>query len=299
MYGVRGERRLLEYELPWLEGYKGSRPVRAGNDAHRQFQLDVYGEVMDSFHTARQAGLETNDAAWALERHIVEFVCDNWRAPDEGIWEVRSGRQHFVHSKVMAWVAVDRGVAAVERWGMSGPLERWKSVRAEIHGEVLDQGYDARRQTFVRSYGSQDLDANLLMLPLVGFLPAEDPRMVRTIDAIARELSVDGLVFRYHTSEGADGLPPGEGCFLMCTFWLANCLLMLGRNDEARALFERLLGLCNDVGLLSEQFDVGRQRFVGNFPQAFSHTALITTATAFVQADHPAAAISRARRAAS
>jgi GH15 family glucan-1,4-alpha-glucosidase len=254
--------------------------VRVGNDAHRQFQLDVYGEVMDSFHSARRAGLQTTDADWALERNIVEFVCERWRDPDEGIWEVRSGREHFVHSKVMAWVAVDRGIAAIERWQRRGPLDRWKGVRDEIRAEVLDKGYDSERGTFVRAYGSTELDANLLMLPLVGFLPATDPRMRRTIDAISEELQVDGLVFRYRSTETADGLPPGEGVFLMCTFWLAKCHMLLGRHDEARAGFERVLSLCNDVGLLSEQYDTRARRLLGNYPQAFSHTGLITTATA-------------------
>jgi GH15 family glucan-1,4-alpha-glucosidase len=280
MYGVCGERRLGEQQLPWLTGYEASKPVRVGNDAHRQFQLDVYGEVMDSFHSARRAGLQTTDADWALERNIVEFVCERWRDPDEGIWEVRSGREHFVHSKVMAWVAVDRGIAAIERWQRRGPLDRWKGVRDEIRAEVLDKGYDSERGTFVRAYGSTELDANLLMLPLVGFLPATDPRMRRTIDAISEELQVDGLVFRYRSTETADGLPPGEGVFLMCTFWLAKCHMLLGRLDEARASFERVLSLCNDVGLLSEQYDTRARRLLGNYPQAFSHTGLITTATA-------------------
>jgi GH15 family glucan-1,4-alpha-glucosidase len=278
MYGVCGERRLAEHELPWLRGYEGSRPVRVGNDAHRQYQLDVYGEVMDSFHSARRSGLSTTAAAWALERGIVDFVCDRWRDPDEGIWEVRSGREHFVHSKVMAWVAVDRGIAAIERWRKRGPLARWKSVRREIRAEVIDKGYDSRRGVFVRAYGSRELDANLLMLPLVGFLPATDARMRRTIDAIADELQTDGLVFRYRTTETPDGLPPGEGAFIMCTFWLARCYMLLGRIDEARRCFERVVSLCNDVGLLSEQYDTRARRLLGNYPQAFSHTALVNAA---------------------
>jgi GH15 family glucan-1,4-alpha-glucosidase len=282
MYGVQGERRLLEYELSWLAGYEGSRPVRVGNAAAEQLQLDVYGELMDSFHAARRAGIDTTEEAWRLERRIVDFVCDNWQEPDEGIWEVRSGREHFVHSKVMAWVAVDRAVAAAERWGRSGPVDEWKAVRAQIREEVLDEGFDRRRGRFRRAYGSDELDASLLMVPLVGFLPAEDARMRATIEAIERELVVGGFVRRYRTEAARDGLPPGEGVFLMCTFWLAECLLLLGRRAEAEAMFERLVMLCNDVGLLSEQYDVELRRFVGNFPQAFSHTALVTAAQALM-----------------
>jgi GH15 family glucan-1,4-alpha-glucosidase len=295
MYGVRGERRLLEHELDWLEGYEGASPVRAGNEAHDQFQLDVYGEVMDSFHSARRAGLETDDAAWALERNIVEFVCARWKEPDEGIWEVRSGREHFVHSKVMAWVAVDRGIKAVEHWGKEGPVARWREVRDLVRSEVLERGYNSERGTFVRAYGSSQLDAALLMLPLVGFLPAADDRMRRTIDAIAEELVSDGLVLRYHSSEASDGLPAGEGTFLMCTFWLADCFMLLGRLDEARAMLERLLGLSNDVGLLAEQYDTHAKRLVGNFPQAFSHTGLVTTAAALTANIDPATRMNRAR----
>ncbi len=295
MYGVRGERRLLEHELDWLEGYEGSTPVRAGNEAHEQFQLDVYGEVMDSFHSARRAGLETDDAAWALERNLVEFVCSRWQQPDEGIWEVRSGREHFVHSKVMAWVAVDRGITAVERWGKDGPVARWRKEREHMRTEILERGYSSDRGTFVRAFGSSELDAALLMLPLVGFLPADDDRMRATIDAIAAELVSDGLVLRYLSSEASDGLPAGEGTFLMCTFWLADCYLLLGRFDEARELFERLIGLCNDVGLLSEQYDTRAKRLVGNFPQAFSHTGLVTTAAALAANIDPATRMNRAR----
>jgi GH15 family glucan-1,4-alpha-glucosidase len=295
MYGVRGERRLMEHELGWLDGYERSSPVRVGNKAHAQFQLDVYGEVMDSFHSARRAGLETDDQAWTLEQNIVEFVCEHWDEPDEGIWEVRSGREHFVHSKVMAWVAVDRGIAAVERWGKVGPLDRWKRVRDDICAQILERGYNSERGTFARSYGSTELDAALLMLPLVGFLPAADPRMRRTIDAIAGELVSDGLVLRYRSSEASDGLPAGEGTFLMCTFWLADCYVLLGRQREARALFERLLGLRNDVGLLAEQYDAHVGRLVGNFPQAFSHTGLVTTAAALTEKIDPVTRMNRAR----
>jgi GH15 family glucan-1,4-alpha-glucosidase len=281
MYGVRGERRLMEFELPWLGGYEGSKPVRVGNGAVEQFQLDVYGEVMDSFHSGRRAGISTTDDAWQLERRIVDFACEHWRDPDEGIWEVRSGRQHFVHSKVMAWVAVDRAILAVDRFGLDGPVDEWRRVCSEIRNEVFERGYDQEAGHFIRSYGSKELDASLLMLPLVGFVPATDKRMRSTIEAIERELMVDGFVLRYRSEISDDGLPPGEGSFLMCTFWLAKCLRLLGRDDDAQAMFERLIGLCNDVGLLAEQYDSKLRRFVGNFPQAFSHTALVTTAMAF------------------
>jgi GH15 family glucan-1,4-alpha-glucosidase len=280
MYGVRGERRLLEYELPWLSGYEGASPVRVGNAATEQFQLDVYGEVMDAFHSARHAGIDTPPEAWALECDIVQFVGEHWRDPDEGIWEVRSGRRHFTHSKVMAWVALDRAVAAVERYGEEGPIDTWKRVRREIQEDVFAHGYDDERGYFVRAYDDPELDASLLMLPLVGFIPATDERMRRTIEAIQHDLVEDGLVLRYRTDRSPDGLPPGEGTFLMCSFWLVDTLLLLGRRDEALRMFERLLKLSNDVGLLSEQFDSRRGRLVGNFPQAFSHTALATSALA-------------------
>jgi GH15 family glucan-1,4-alpha-glucosidase len=286
MYGVTGERRLYEHELDWLEGYEGSRPVRIGNAATEQFQLDVYGEVMDALHSARRAGIETTDEEWTLQRDIVEFVCEHWREPDEGIWEVRSGREHFVHSKVMAWVAVDRGILAIEQFGKEGPLDHWKDVCGQIRAEVLDKGFSEAKGSFTRSYGHDDLDASLLMLPLVGFLPPDDERMVGTIEAVQRELMSDGLVHRYRTDAVSDGLPPGEGTFLLCTFWLLDCLVLIGRTDEARAIFNRLLGLRNDVGLLSEQYDVKAGRLVGNFPQAFSHVALATSAYGLEDASH-------------
>ena len=286
MYGVTGERRLYEHELDWLDGYEGSRPVRVGNAATEQFQLDVYGEVMDAFHSARRAGIETPDEEWALERDIVEFVCEHWQEPDEGIWEVRSGREHFVHSKVMAWVAVDRAVLAIERFGKDGPLDHWKDVRDEIHAEVLEKGFDAGLGSFTRAYGDGELDASLLMLPLVGFLPPDDERVVGTIEAVQQSLTVDGLVRRYRSGIVDDGLPPGEGTFLLCTFWLVDCLILIGREAEAKEVFDRLLALRNDVGLLSEQYDVKAGRMVGNFPQAFSHVALATSAFAFEDEDH-------------
>jgi GH15 family glucan-1,4-alpha-glucosidase len=286
MYGVTGERRLYEHELDWLEGYEGSRPVRVGNAATEQFQLDVYGEVMDALHSARRAGIETTAEEWALQRDIVEFVCEHWREPDEGIWEVRSGREHFVHSKVMAWVAVDRAIGAVEEFGAAGPVEHWRAVREEIHEEVLRRGFDDAKRSFTRAYGDPELDASLLMLPLVGFLPPDDARVVGTVEAVQRELMVDGLVQRYRSEVVTDGLPPGEGTFLLCTFWLVDCLILIGRRDEARTIFDRLLELRNDVGLLSEQYDVELGRLVGNFPQAFSHVALATSAYGLEDAVH-------------
>jgi GH15 family glucan-1,4-alpha-glucosidase len=280
LYGVAGERRITEQELPWLAGYQGARPVRIGNAAVEQFQLDVYGEVMDTLHLGRRIGLESDTAGWDLQRALLEFLEDHWRDPDEGIWEIRGPRRQFTHSKVMAWVALDRAVKAVELAGLEGPVDRWRALRREVHDEACRNGFDAERDTFVQYYGAKQVDASLLMIPLVGFLPAGDPRMKGTVAAIQRELMVDGLVHRYppEGSEKVDGLPPGEGTFLACTFWLADNLAMMGRADEARAIFERLLALRNDVGLLAEQYDPLSGRQLGNFPQAFSHVALVNTA---------------------
>lgn len=278
MYGIFGNRRLTELELSWLEGYEASAPVRIGNAAVEQFQLDVFGEVMDTFHQSRRAGIGPMAEAWDLQRKLVEFVCERWTEPDEGIWEVRSGPQHFVHSKVMAWVAVDRAVDAVERYGLEGPVDHWREVREAIRADVYAKGIDATRGCFVRSYGVSDVDANLLMLPLVGFVDAADPLMAATVRAIEEDLVVHGFVRRYSTTEVDDGLPGDEGTFLLCTFWLADCLWLAGRREEARVIFERLVALANDVGLLAEQYDPVARRFTGNFPQAFSHVALITTA---------------------
>jgi GH15 family glucan-1,4-alpha-glucosidase len=278
MYGVRGERRLLEQELDWLAGYEGSRPVRIGNAAVDQFQLDVYGEVMDALHAARRDGLDVSGEAWTIQKALVDHVLDRWREPDDGIWEVRSGRRHFVHSKVMAWVAIDRAIAAVERYGLAGPADRWREACTEIRNQVLEQGVDPDTGRFKRAYDDPELDASLLMLPLVGFIEAADVRMRTTIEAIENELTEDGLVLRYRTEAVEDGLPPGEGAFLMCTFWLADCLVLLGRTPDAEKIFDRLLELRNDLGLLAEQYDSKRGRLVGNFPQAFSHTALLATA---------------------
>jgi GH15 family glucan-1,4-alpha-glucosidase len=275
MYGVAGERRLPELELPWLPGYEGSRPVRIGNAAAEQLQLDVLGELMDCLHQARRSGIEPDPAAWDLQRALLDHLETTWNEPDEGIWEVRSGRRPFTHSRVMAWVAVDRAVSAAERLGLEGPLDRWKALRRTIHEQVCRLGYDADRNTFVQAYGSRELDASLLLIPLVGFLPPSDPRVRGTVDAVQRELCEDGLVLRYRSETAEDGLPPGEGAFLPCSFWLADCLALLGRSSEARALVDKLLALRNDVGLLSEEYDVRSRRLVGNFPQAFSHVALV------------------------
>jgi GH15 family glucan-1,4-alpha-glucosidase len=281
MYGVAGERRLSELTLDWLPGYEGSKPVRIGNAASEQFQLDVYGEVLDALHQGRCHELEQSREAWALQRQLLRFLEHAWKEPDEGIWEVRGPRRHFTHSKVMAWVAFDRGVQAVERFGHAGPVDRWREARAEIHREVCERGFDVELNSFAQSYGSKRLDASLLIIPLVGFLPADDPRMLGTVAAIERELVRDGLVYRYaHDEEvsGVDGLPPGEGAFLPCTFWLADNLALQGRHDEAEAVFQRLLDLRSDLGLLAEEWDPASRRQLGNFPQAFTHVALVNTA---------------------
>ena len=278
LYGVAGERLLPEWEVPWLPGYEGSVPPRVGNAATSQFQLDVLGEVADALHCARRIGLEAAKEAWRVESTLVEFVESAWREPDEGIWEVRGPRRPFTHSRVMAWVALDRAVKAVERFGLEGPVSRWREVRAVIHDDVCRNGFDREIGAFVQYYGSKVLDASLLLIPLVGFLPATDPRVLGTVEVIRRHLTSDGLVARYQTTPDLDGLPPGEGAFLACTFWLADNLALQGKRAEARALFERLLDIRNDVGLLSEQYDPHERRLVGNFPQAFSHVGLINTA---------------------
>ncbi len=278
VYGPAGERRLPETELEWLPGYRRSRPVRIGNAAVKQRQLDVYGEILDALHQARRHGIKVDHAGWSLERDLVAFLETSWSEPDDGIWEVRGPRRQFTHSKVMAWVAFDRAIKAVERFGLSGPAARWRRVRARIHAEVCRKAYDASRGTFVRYYGSRDLDASLLMMPLVGFLPPDDPRVRGTVEAIRRELCADHLVQRYTENHRVEGLPPGEGAFIACTFWLVDNLALMGRDAEARELFERLLALRNDVGLLSEQYDPRGRRMLGNFPQAFSHVALVNSA---------------------
>lgn len=278
MYGVAGERRLPELSLDWLPGYAASGPVRIGNGAVRQRQLDVYGEVMDALHHGRTTGLASPDATWQLQIKLMEFLETHWDEPDEGIWEVRGPRRQFTHSKVMAWVAFDRGIKAIERRGFPGPLERWRAIRDTIRRDVLAKGYDSARNTFTQSFGSPHVDAALLMIPLVGFLPASDARVRGTVAAIERELLEHGFALRYRSEHIDDGLPPGEGVFLLCSFWLADNYALMGRLDDARALFERLLALRNDVGLLAEQYDPASGRLLGNFPQAFSHVGLINTA---------------------
>jgi GH15 family glucan-1,4-alpha-glucosidase len=284
MYGPAGERRLPELELGWLAGYEGSRPVRIGNAASTQVQLDVYGEVMDALHQSCVAGggMSPSPASWALQQVLVEYVERHWQEPDEGIWEVRSGRRHFTHSKVMAWVALDRAVQAVERFARPGPVRRWRALRRRMHQEICQRGVDPRRGCFVSAYGSSELDASLLLLPLVGFLPPGDQRVVRTVKAVQDELCDDGLVRRYRA---ADGIPGGEGAFLACSFWLVDNLVLAGRREEAQRLFERLVDLRNDVGLLAEEYDPSRQRLVGNFPQAFSHVGLVNSACNLATAD--------------
>jgi GH15 family glucan-1,4-alpha-glucosidase len=282
MYGVQGERRLNEFEIPWLAGYENSKPVRVGNAASEQSQLDVYGEILAAMYVAHRAGIETNDADWRLQVELMKFLETKWRDPDEGIWEVRGGSRQFTHSKMMAWLAFDRAVKLVEKCNCVAEqehLERWQRIRDEIHREVCERGYNAKRKAFTQFYGSDHLDASLLMMPLTGFLPISDERVAGTIEAIQRELVHDGFVLRYRTEENdVDGLPGGEGVFLPCSFWLADCLHLMGREDEARELFGRLLALRNDLGLLAEEYDPEAKRQLGNFPQAFSHVALINTA---------------------
>jgi len=278
MYGIGGERRLPEWEVPWLPGYEGSVPVRIGNGAASQLQLDVYGELMDALHQARCGGLTESTQGWMLQSALIEHLESIWSEPDEGIWEVRGGRRQFTHSKVMAWVALDRTIRSAERFGFKGPITRWSALRAQIHREVCEHGFDVSLGSFVQSYGSKSLDASLLLLPLVGFLPPEDARVRGTISAIERNLIVDGLVLRYKTESSGDGLPPREGAFLACSFWLIDNMLLQGRTEEARSFFERLLALQNDVGLLAEEYDPRARRQLGNFPQAFTHLALLGTA---------------------
>jgi GH15 family glucan-1,4-alpha-glucosidase len=278
LYGIAGERRIDEYEVDWLSGYENSRPVRIGNAAHTQLQLDVYGEIMDVLFAARRQQLETSAEGWRVQRALLRFLETAWAQPDEGIWEVRGPRRHFTHSKLMAWVAFDRAVKAVEQFGLDGPVDHWRALRNTIHADVCTNGYNGHRGAFTQHYGSTSLDAALLMMPLVGFLPATDARVAGTVQAIRRELMADGFVRRYTTDPAIDGLPRGEAAFLPCTFWLVDNLAISGRRKEAIELFERLLAVRNDVGLLAEEYDVERRRQVGNFPQAFSHVALVNSA---------------------
>jgi GH15 family glucan-1,4-alpha-glucosidase len=279
MYGIAGERRLDERDLEWLPGFEGSRPVRVGNAASAQLQLDVFGEVMDAAYLMRLHGGSQSHFAWALMNRLLHWLEDGWRQEDAGIWEVRGPLRHFTHSKLMAWVAFDRAVRMNEEFGVDGPVERWRELREDIRAEILSNAWSERRQAFAQSYDSDDLDASVLLMPIMGFLPPNDERVAATVEAIRRDLMVDGLVLRYHAGvDSPDGLPPGEGAFIACSFWLVEVLALQGKDDEARALFDRLLDFRNDLGLLAEEVDPGSGQFLGNFPQAFTHLALVTAA---------------------
>ncbi|TMJ24846.1 MAG: glycoside hydrolase family 15 protein [Alphaproteobacteria bacterium] len=288
MYGIAGERRLSEWVVPWLPGYEGSSPVRIGNAASFQRQHDVFGEVMDALHQARVNGLAANESGWAMQRAFLSHLERSWGEPDDGIWEVRGGSRHFTYSKVMAWVAFDRAIKSAQMFGLEGPLERWREIAASIHADVCRCGFDADMESFVQSYGSKELDASLLLLPQVGFLPAHDARVRGTVRAIEQHLLVDGFVRRYDTAAREDGLPGDEGVFLACSFWLVDAYVVQNRWRDARSLYDRLLALCNDVGLLSEEYDPVRDRLVGNFPQAFTHVALVNSAFNLTQLEKPA-----------
>lgn len=288
MYGIAGERWLPEHDVPWLPGYEGSRPVRVGNEAAEQTQLDVYGELVETLHAAREADLAPLPEAWRLQTALLDHLQKIWRKPDRGIWEVRGEPRAFTHSRLMCWVAFDRAMKSSEHFGVKGPVDRWREVRDEIHADICENGFDRERNSFVQHYGGKALDASLLLIPQVGFLPPDDPRVVGTIEAIERELVRDGFVLRYATDEVDDGIGGEEGAFLVCSFWLADAYVMLGRVDDAVKLFDRLLGLRNDLGLLAEEYDRARGRLVGNYPQAFSHIGLINTAYNLVDAHGPA-----------
>jgi GH15 family glucan-1,4-alpha-glucosidase len=297
MYGIAGERRLIEWEVPWLPGYENSAPVRVGNAAHSQLQLDVFGELLDASYQARRAGLAASESGWALQLAFLDYLEKIWHEPDEGIWEVRGGRRHFTHSKAMAWLAFDRSIKNVETFGLAGPVEHWREIRSQIHQEVCTRGFNTELQSFVQSYDSNELDASLLQLASVGFLPIDDPRMAGTVAAIERRLIKKGFVMRYDSRGVDDGLPEGEGVFLACSFWLADVYMLQHRDEEAERLFKRLVGLANDVGLLSEEFDPVAERMVGNFPQAFTHVALVNTALNLTRAKKPVQQRARTREA--
>lgn len=288
MYGLMGERRLTEWEVEWLPGYLDSKPVRIGNAAHQQFQLDVYGELMDTFECARKGALAPSDSGWALQVALMRHVAEQWAKPDYGIWEVRGPPRHFTHSKVMAWVAFDRAIMGVERHGLSGPVEQWRATRERIHAEICEHGFDSERNTFRAAYGETTLDASLLLLAQVGFVAPKDPRYIGTVEAIERELLIDGFVKRYNTVETNDGLTPGEGAFLACSFWLADAYISIGRREDAEKMLDRLLAIRNDLGLLAEEYDTASRRQLGNYPQAFSHVGLINTAFNLTRVARPA-----------
>ncbi len=288
LYGVAGERRLPEMTLDWLPGYENSVPVRVGNAAYHQFQLDVYGEIMDAMHLARRLADKVVEEGWHISQELMGHLETVWQLPDEGIWEIRGPRQHFTHSKMMAWVAFDRAVKDAEKFGLDGPVERWRKLRDDLHAEICAKGFNKRRNSFVQSYGGKELDASLLMMAEVGFLPPDDPRLIGTVAAIEKHLTTDDFVARYSTASGVDGLPEGEGAFLLCTFWLADNYALMGRQQDARRVFEKLLAIRNDVGLLAEEYDLEAKRQLGNFPQAFSHVGLINTARNLTGGLHPA-----------
>jgi len=288
MYSITGEHRLSEWEVDWLPGYEGSKPVRIGNGAHGQIQIDVYGEVMDALYQAQRGGLASSADAWAVQKALLAHLADVWREPDRGIWESRKPERHLTFSKVMAWVAFDRGIKIAQEFGLEGPVERWSEVAQAIHEDVCANGYDAELGSFVQSYGSKQLDGSLLLIPTTGFLPVDDPRIGGTVRAVEGRLLQNGFVMRHDPAEVETGLAHGEGAFLACSFWLADALVLLGRGEEGQRLFERLLDLCNDVGLLSEEYDVRTKRLVGNFPQAFSHIALVNTAHNLERRSKPA-----------
>jgi GH15 family glucan-1,4-alpha-glucosidase len=287
MYGVAGERRLREWEVPWLRGFGNSKPVRIGNAAHGQLQLDVFGELMDALYQARRGGLPASEPAWDMERALLQHLASIWQRPDSGIWEIRGEPRHFTYSKMMAWVAFDRGIRSSQEFDLPGPVEDWRRIRDDVHRDVCTNGYDQNLGHFVQAYGGTELDASLLLIPSIGFLPPTDRRVSATVEAIERELLVDGFVRRYDTGRTDDGLPPGEGMFLACSFWLADAYQMLGRIADAEELFERLLALCNDLGLLSEEYDPDQRCLIGNFPQAFSHISLINTAHNLSRTEKP------------
>ncbi|MGE0222443.1 MAG: glycoside hydrolase family 15 protein [Acetobacteraceae bacterium] len=288
MYSITGERRLTEWEVPWLPGYEGAKPVRIGNGAHGQLQVDVYGEVMDALYQAHRGGLASTEDGWALQKAFLAHLAEIWREPDRGIWESRGAPRHFTFSKVMAWVAFDRGIQIAREFELEGPVDRWREIAQTIHDDVCTYGYDAELGSFVQSYGSKWLDGSLLLIPTTGFLPPDDPRIAGTVRAIEQRLVVDGFVMRHDPAEVETGLAHGEGAFLACSFWLADAYMLTGRHDDARRLFDCLLGIRNDIGLLSEEYDVAAGRLVGNFPQAFSHVALINTAHNLARASKPA-----------
>ena len=290
MYGISGERRLTETEVDWLPGYENSRPVRIGNAASDQFQLDVYGEVMDAQEYGRSKGIDANEEAWSLQLQFADFVEKHWEEPDDGIWEVRGGRKHFTHSKVMAWVAIDRTIRGIKDHGLSGDADHWQALADKIHADVLKHGVDPKRNCFTQYYGSKEMDASLLVIPQVGFLPADDERIINTVHAVEQDLDKNGLILRYRADATDDGLTGEEGTFIMCSFWLVECLAMIGEVQKAQMLFDRLLDIRNDVGLLSEEYDTVHHRMLGNMPQAFSHVGLINAALALQDAHSPDAA---------